>query len=672
MKSLNLFISFYGLFLSLLIGCGSTSPNTGAATGANSGTSALYFTGQGGSGMRLGILVPQSRGIDEHQAYLSTLVQGILVTNIAKYSAISVLDRVAMDKVIAETLDPAYEDNFDIVRLGHVAQVGYMMTGEIIRTSTGYSLQINVTDTTPNAKTIASYSGTCTVAQLDDHSAIKKASAELLGQMGVQLTENAKNELNAGTSQQSINAQASLAQGIVAQRQGTEVAALSYYFQANTLDPSLAEAASRSSIITANISGSSIGQNTRSDIEWRRQWVARLTETEEFFHSLFNKTPVPYTLFYSTEIIPGPIDYASETQTLSIKTNLRAFGPYINSVERALQEVYNGFNATGRSQTWGLGSWPQQSITNLRAFDSKTENYNIVAELINSRGEIIGRTEFRASSTLRFFSGAEASVSNDMNQVSFRVKADGITDRLSIRMASVNGIPAETAARSGLLQIMAIPQQDWDTPTLFTMTRDGTLTGYNGNNKNLVIPNTIWNEPVAAIGTGAFKSKGLTSVTIPDSVTVIGDEAFMNNPLTNVKYSNNITTIGAKAFYGIAFNKEDIRIPPNVTSIGDWAYYGNNARSVWLPDSVRIIGYGAFRSWVTPWGRITSVSKIRIGANVTIGNSAFDGISIGPIGQELEVVFLFNDKYTKGGSKAGTYKIYSLLGLFSFWKYTPD
>jgi len=117
-----------------------------------------------GRNIRLGILAPEGQGLGANLAYLPAMVQGVLVSNISKYSDISVLDRISLDKVIAETLDPTYEDNLDIVRLGHVAQVGHMLTGKIIRTSSGYTMQLNITDTTPEANTAAAYSGTCTVA----------------------------------------------------------------------------------------------------------------------------------------------------------------------------------------------------------------------------------------------------------------------------------------------------------------------------------------------------------------------------------------------------------------------------------------------------------------------------------------------------------------------------
>jgi len=433
-----------------------------------------YFTGDGGKGMSLAILVPESQGLSKDLAYLPAMVQGCLVSNISKYSSIAVLDRVALDKVIAETLDPTYKDNLDIVRLGHVAQTGHIMTGNLIKTSNGYTMQINVTDTTPNAKTTASFSGTCTVAQLDDQTAIQKASLELLTQMGVNLTEAAKKELNTANSTQAVNAQTALAQGITAQKQGTEVAALSYYFQAAAFDPNLLEAVSRSSVLAANISSGSIGDDARNDIQWRKNWLARLEETEKYFNSFFDnffKTlpPATYTLSYYSDIKQiGEINYTNETVNLSgITTNLsvsqswaRSIEPTLQSVQKSVQAVLDGLNATGRKKVWGFDKWPQQGAFNQKPFGKQTKNFTVVVELVNASNKVIGKETFQTSGSYEIPVPLPRNIiqvqltDSGQKTVNFNnVNANDITDNMNVRIASVNGTPAETAVRNGVLQI---------------------------------------------------------------------------------------------------------------------------------------------------------------------------------------------------------------------------
>jgi len=49
-----------------------------------------------------------------------------------------------------------------------------------------------------------------------------------------------------------------------------------------------------------------------------------------------------------------------------------------------------------------------------------------------------------------------------------------------------------------------------------------TITGYNGGGGEVVIPDTLGGFTVTEIASSAFAGKGLTKVTIPDSVTNIG------------------------------------------------------------------------------------------------------------------------------------------------------
>ena len=80
---------------------------------------------------------------------------------------------------------------------------------------------------------------------------------------------------------------------------------------------------------------------------------------------------------------------------------------------------------------------------------------------------------------------------------------------------------------------------------------------------------TIGNS-VTSIGIRAFSFNSLTSVTIPNSVTSIGDFAFMSNQLTSVTIENSVTSIG---YYAFGYNLlTSVTIPNSVTSIGSYAF----------------------------------------------------------------------------------------------------
>ena len=113
---------------------------------------------------------------------------------------------------------------------------------------------------------------------------------------------------------------------------------------------------------------------------------------------------------------------------------------------------------------------------------------------------------------------------------------------------------------------------------------------------------------------------GLTSVTIPNSVTSIGGWAFRNcTGLTSVTIGNSVTSIGGSAFYGCT-GLTSVTIPDSVTSIGGYAFYGcTGLTSVTIGNSVTSIGGSAFYG-------CTGLTSVTIPDSVTnIGENAFSG-----------------------------------------------
>jgi uncharacterized repeat protein (TIGR02543 family) len=140
----------------------------------------------------------------------------------------------------------------------------------------------------------------------------------------------------------------------------------------------------------------------------------------------------------------------------------------------------------------------------------------------------------------------------------------------------------------------------WDIEGFVFDQETGSITGYNGKVRDVIIPSEINGTPVTSIGDYAFSGSFLSSVTIPDSVTKIGDNAFYYNRLTSLTVPDSVTTIGEGAFFGN--DLESITILGDETRFNeDWTMYGYPAELhqeatnfngfLFVDDSNKIIGY---------------------------------------------------------------------------------
>ena len=135
---------------------------------------------------------------------------------------------------------------------------------------------------------------------------------------------------------------------------------------------------------------------------------------------------------------------------------------------------------------------------------------------------------------------------------------------------------------------------------------NGAITVYDLNNsdscpKELIIPSEINGEKITSISyvkksctvsVGAFQSKNLKKVIIPDSIVTIDNYAFRENQLTSVIIPSSVTSIGSLVFENNQLM--NVTILNGVTSIGSLAFENNQLTNVSIPSSVTTIEYQAF------------------------------------------------------------------------------
>ena len=109
----------------------------------------------------------------------------------------------------------------------------------------------------------------------------------------------------------------------------------------------------------------------------------------------------------------------------------------------------------------------------------------------------------------------------------------------------------------------------------FTLNEDNLsyyVSGYTGNEANVILPKTFNKLPVTSIGYRAFeKNSTIKSISMPNTIISISDYAFNESSIETIAFSTNLQSIGWYAFYGC-----------------------DSLKTVTFPNSLKTIGYKSF------------------------------------------------------------------------------
>jgi len=412
------------------------------------------YAGNGGSNIRLAILTPEIQG--DVPAYLPLYIQGLLNNNFNKFSAINLIDRQNLESIISEqnlSLNGRFSSE-DFISIGNLTNAQYLLFGSIQRLSENrYSLQLSITESSTGIRN-ASFMKEGTLAQLEGRAdLLNEATADLLEQLGVQLTDAGKHQLLAG-SISTVQSQTGLARGITAQSGGSEIEALFNYVQAVSFDPLQLEALSRLNTLSTNIIGGTISQQIILDVQARDRWLDVFKETTRFF----DEHP-PFELHFDPNLIQiGETNFRRRTATLGMRIALEPSEAGFS----ALNALLEGLEKTGRRNAWGFSGWPLLDITprvarttvlnGKRSFSCQVE-----VAIINENGRTLGTSKITLNTERINFTSGQKVITPPLSiyeVVRFQnIKVGDLTSALTIMIVSVNGIRSRDLASSGYMRI---------------------------------------------------------------------------------------------------------------------------------------------------------------------------------------------------------------------------
>ncbi len=122
---------------------------------------------------------------------------------------------------------------------------------------------------------------------------------------------------------------------------------------------------------------------------------------------------------------------------------------------------------------------------------------------------------------------------------------------------------------------------------------EATIVGYAGDDTVVALPGEVVIDGVAhtvtAVGVEAFVMRGLTRVTLPETIVRIEQGAFMGNRLTEVTIPDSVVEIADEAFFDNLLTR--VTLGASVDAIGSWAFEHYDWDSdVMLPLAVTFTG----------------------------------------------------------------------------------
>ena len=479
-----------------------------------------YFEGAGGADIRIAVLQPTGDNIPAQEQWLLRLVQSTITGDFNKFSAMTVIDRQNLDRILGEqnqSLSGNYSDS-DYINIGKLTNARYILAGSLSKTGGGFILELSVSDAETGVRRASFSPKNCSLDELQSTAIVKQAGEELLMQLGITLTAAGKQALQESISSVPQAAASADASATVTTEKGERLSFIDYLSRTADALYTLGElrnALSYYKSLAYYYPG------------YYRGWLG-IVRCYSANYTNFN--------FVDSEIYMerASITAATDAEKREVQTVRAAFDaqwPRIAALreQQAIEEAKrreDNFHRMRFQQTDGV----------LTQYNGSSEEVIIPPEIT-----AIGDAAFRQNGRIKRVVLHNRVTSIGRNAFTY---CSGLTE--IVIPSSVTSIGANAFYGCTSLVEIVIPAAITAIPaTLFSGCR---------NLQSITIAPGI-----QRIGSSAFNGcESLTTIIIPRSVTAIDDFAFSQcRNLKTVTLLNSNITIGRRAFMGTALDNRD-------------------------------------------------------------------------------------------------------------------
>ena len=403
---------------------------------------APLYTGSNGKGLVIAVPAPSMSGANRVNDWMPQLFQDLITTDLSKYSAMTVLDRLNESMVLAEQRLSAsgnYSDD-DYIAMGKLTNARFIVAGTILGLSGHYSVSFRINNTETN-EVKASFSGQYEAADIESGLAAKEATRELLAGMGVELSSEGERQLLA-IQKNSVRSQLKLAQGMAAEKNNDLVDSLKYFLEARGADSKNREAAQH----IQNFAQGAAGANIRERANWAN---TQKEKWEKIFDDLGNYAYDNLLIVvYDFGTITDKIDMKNNRVNITVTPGIKFFpNSEVLSVWKTVMDRWEEIKNLDENKIWV--NTLSIKIHNEKYFFARNEigpyySYYANIELYDADGISIAQVRNDRKVQIKYEKNLQVLPQNRyFNNYTFRqvdfhnINISDITDDLSIKVGNI-------------------------------------------------------------------------------------------------------------------------------------------------------------------------------------------------------------------------------------------